>query len=77
MATIQITQPDRAPLVGFSSPHRIPKLYLKCKIIALLGQYLPVRSHQAPIPMGVCARLTSAKLTLLSRFSATSGATDD
>lgn len=37
-------------------------------------QRLLVRSLQAPIPMGVCARLASAKFTLLSRLSATSGA---
>ncbi len=38
------------------------------------GQRLLVPSHQAPIPMGGCARLTSAKLALLSGLSATSGA---
>jgi hypothetical protein len=34
------------------------------------------RSRQAPISMRLCAGLASAKLTLLSRLSATSGATN-
>ena len=43
---------------------------------SVADHYLLFRSRQAPISMRLCAGLASAKLTLLSRFGATSGATN-
>jgi hypothetical protein len=41
-----------------------------------VADYLLFRSRQAPISMRLYAGLASAKLALLSRFGATSGATN-
>jgi hypothetical protein len=43
---------------------------------SVADHYLLFRSRQAPISMRLCAGLASAKLTLLSRFGSTSGATN-